>query len=113
MKVLSVKNRVKKLNLKLGETIHLLIAFMIVISAVCLFGIQSYSYLKYGIWLSLSVTDGLAAIGVDWASKPTDWIGLWKLMNKVPLSMSLFFLGLYVYHDYDKTITLKRSKSKT
>ncbi|ABM02104.1 hypothetical protein Ping_0237 [Psychromonas ingrahamii 37] len=95
------EEKVNKIESKIGKSIHLLIAFIIVISAVCVFVFQTYTYLKSGVWLPLSVIDGFSTIGFEWAKNPTDWIGLWELVDQVPLSVGLFLIGLYVFQFYD------------
>ena len=61
-----------------------------------LFVWQIYAWLKSSLWPSVSVIDALRWMGVSWAVAPHDWLGLHKLLNLVPLALTLFIVGLAI-----------------
>lgn len=97
------EEKVTLIKSKICKLIHLFIAFILIVLILCILIFQVYGYLKNGIWVPLSVTDALIYLEFKWASNPTDWTGLWTLINKVPLSACLLLIDLYVFYDYDKT----------
>lgn len=54
---------------------------------------QVYRWFRYGEWVSYSAIDGLKKLGNVWASYPEDWLGLYKLLDGIPLSLSCFIIG--------------------
>ncbi|MEW8202711.1 MAG: hypothetical protein AB2697_21855 [Candidatus Thiodiazotropha endolucinida] len=53
-----------------------------------------YSYLKSGNWDSIDTIDLLREMKADWAFNPTDWIGLWEVLNAIPLFIILIILPI-------------------
>jgi len=61
-------------------------------------GWQVYGYLRYAVWNSLSVIDALRWLGSNWASStPTDWTGLYSILEWTPLSFGVLILGALLY----------------
>lgn len=61
-------------------------------------GWQVYGYLRYAVWNSLSVIDALRWLGSSWASStPTDWTGLYSILEWTPLSVGILILGALLY----------------
>ncbi len=60
---------------------------------------QVYLYLKHGEWTALSVIDGLLYLLREnppiWLLYPHDWVGVHKLLDKTPLALGLFILGIF------------------
>ena len=54
---------------------------------------QIYIFLKSGQWLSLSVISALNWCQVEWAIVPTEWFGLYKVLNWLPLSLTSLIIG--------------------
>jgi hypothetical protein len=67
---------------------------LILIAGLIIFGWQIYQYLRYGIWNSVSIITLLAAMKYQWASNPTDWMGLHYVLTIAPLSGTLIIIGL-------------------
>lgn len=68
-----------------------IMAGLVLGSAVLLF--QAYTYLRYGMWPPISLIDGLSLVNFGWATNPTDWKGLHKILSKIPLSLVFFIAG--------------------
>ncbi len=64
--------------------------------SICIFlalgtvGWQTYTWLKFGAWVPLSLVDLLAKGGVSWAEAPEDWFGLHHILNAIPLTLFFF-----------------------
>jgi hypothetical protein len=69
---------------------------LLVIGGIGLIVWQIYFYLKWDVWTSLSLIDGLAYFDYVWARNPTEWYGLHALLDKAPLSMLIIVLGIWV-----------------
>ena len=83
------------------------VLLMIIGVAFCLGGAgivvyQIYTYLKSGNWEPISTIDALLLFEIQWAMNPTDWLGAWKVLDKIPASVPIFVCGLIVLNDYDK-----------
>lgn len=57
-------------------------------------GYQIFLYLKNGFWQSLSIIDVLSYFNIPWAVWPNDWIGLWKVLNFINISIPVSFIFL-------------------
>jgi|GEM_PF-4733309 hypothetical protein len=55
---------------------------------------QIYWYLRIGEWYSFSVITGLRWLNVQWAFYPTEWIGIYKILDEFPLCLGMFICGL-------------------
>jgi hypothetical protein len=73
-----------------------IVGLALMIGSVCLLGWQVYEYLRYNIWTSVSVITALGWINVGWAFNPTDWLGLYNILIKMPLCLIMFVLGFFV-----------------
>ena len=71
-----------------------IVGFGLMLCAVCLLGWQSYEYLRYNIWIPISVMTMLEWMKVGWALNPTDWLGLYNLLIKIPLSLVYLWLDI-------------------
>jgi len=51
---------------------------------------QAYGYLQSGSWIGVSVIDVMvwSGVGGAWASEPTTWFGVWKLLSGAPASIA-------------------------
>lgn len=63
---------------------------------------QAYIYLKNGLWHPISSIDALVLLEVEWAISPSDWFGIWKILNQIPLSILVIIFSLFIFHNYDK-----------
>ncbi len=91
---------VKILNSFLEKTGSYLFYICLLIIALIGGGIviyQIYNYLKTGTWLRISIINAFVLFENKWAINPNDWGGLWAVLNKTPLSISLisFSFGLF------------------
>lgn len=57
---------------------------------------QIYRYLRYDIWTSVSVIDALRWSSVMWAHNPTDWLGIYRILDWMPLSLAFPSIGIFV-----------------
>ena len=57
---------------------------------------QILYYLKTGEWFSMSVVFLLQKIGFEWTSNPTDWIGIYNLLDRIPLSFACIMAGWFL-----------------
>jgi hypothetical protein len=73
-----------------------IVGFGLILCAVCLFGWQAYAYLRTSFWNPISVITMLEVMKVVWALHPNDWLGLYKILKEIPLSITLFIVGLCV-----------------
>lgn len=69
----------------------------LIFSGLGIFVNQIYTYLKLGEWQPYSIVDSFKSVGLKWASTPNDWIGLWEVLNFMPLSLVLIILSLVVF----------------
>lgn len=67
-----------------------------VLSFVAVLGWQVLHYLKEGVWLPVSVVDGLQYVGLEWALHPTSWVGLYNVLNIVNLGFAIMICGWVV-----------------
>jgi hypothetical protein len=65
-----------------------------IVAAIGILGWQVYTYLKLGIWQSLSVITALLWLNIDWARSPHDWLGVYKVLDGMPLSLAAFLIGV-------------------
>jgi len=59
-------------------------------------GWQIYEYLRHDIWNSVSVVSALQWLGVKWAIVPTDWVGLHRILEWTPMSLTLVAIGVLI-----------------
>lgn len=69
------------------------IAIIIMLGGIAIFGYQVYQYLKAGIWQPISLTTAMQFMNVKWAISPTDWAGLYQILDFIPLSATVFVAG--------------------
>lgn len=65
------------------------------LGALGILGYQIYFYLRSGYWLSLSIITVLGWLGSEWALDPKEWLGLYKILEWIPLAAACFLLGLF------------------
>jgi hypothetical protein len=51
-------------------------------------GWQVYKYMRIGEWYPLSVISALRWCNVQWSFFPTEWFGLYKILDYLPLSVA-------------------------
>lgn len=55
---------------------------------------QSYHFLRYGSWPSISlITFSSIFLSSSWISSPTDWQGIHWILEKIPASLAFLALG--------------------
>jgi len=88
------------LFVRIFERIFYCLYFGFCFAGIGVLGHQTIFYLRKSAWKPLSVTviDGLLHLNrkspPDWLLDPQDWIGLHNLLDRTPLSLALFLLGL-------------------
>ncbi len=60
----------------------------------CILIWQIYGYLRFEIWRSLSLVDILRGFEMKWAVAPADWIGLYRILEWMPLSLLVPVVGV-------------------
>ena len=74
-----------------------------VFTPIGIVGWQIYGYLRFGFWQSLSVIDALRWTDIQWATAPTDWVGLYGVLEWLPLSAGVAIFGflflVIIYQD--------------
>jgi len=73
-----------------------LIVLIMFFSPIFILGFQIINYLKKGFWEPLSLIDILQYFHINWALWPTNWIGLWKILNVLNASVPIIFLCLMI-----------------
>jgi hypothetical protein len=68
---------------------------VLMLIGVCVLGWQAYEYLRYSFWTPVSVITMLEVTKVGWALYPTEWLGLYNILNAIPLSLAYFVIGLF------------------
>ena len=79
-----------------GAIIYILILGSSLLGGLFIIGMQIFFYLKEGAWNSVSIIDGLVELNLKWAINPQDWLGLWNILDFLPLSVSLLVLGFII-----------------
>ncbi len=60
-------------------------------TVVGIIGWQALGWLKTGEWPSLTLLTGLATFGLEWATSPHSWIGIYNVLEHVPLTVAIFW----------------------
>ena len=71
-----------------------------ILAPICIFGYQILTYLKTGFWQSISVINVMQYYGIKWAFVPNDWLGLWKLLNMVNISVPIFIIFSWISYGF-------------
>lgn len=84
----------------------LYLAIGLFLGTVGLLMYQAYTFLKFGNWPPVSLLAGLAEVfGGDlaaWASNPTKWIGVHKILNWIPMTLVLGVAGVVMLQAADE-----------
>lgn len=73
-----------------------------ILCAVGIIGWQYINFLMHGEWHSLSVISALQWFGIRWSYFPTEWLGLYKILDFFPLSLATFILGGVLAYFFQK-----------
>ena len=77
---------------------------------------QIFHYLRYGDWVSISALDLLVAMGLKWAVSPTDWMGVFHVLEWLPLPLFSFLvlcmLGYLKFNFFENTYQVLMEKTK-
>jgi hypothetical protein len=57
---------------------------------------QYYGLLTGGNWIRISTIDLIETLGCTWAADPKIWNPLWKILDWIPSSISLFIAGAVI-----------------
>ena len=60
----------------------------------CILLWQAYGYLRQEVWQPVSAIDALRYVNMKWAFAPTDWLGLYRILEWMPLSLLLPIAGV-------------------
>jgi hypothetical protein len=84
------------MNSRENDEIEYLYSAIFFLAALAIIFWQVYAYLRFSIWNEVSLITALMWIDSNWATYPTDWIGLHNLLQKIPLSGLSFLIGFLV-----------------
>ena len=73
------------------------IGFLLMVVGILILGVQIYEYLRSGEWQSLSIISLMQFFKIQWALMPSDWIGLYNVMDMVPLSLAALVAGFLFF----------------
>lgn len=82
------------MNASSDESIGAMFGGLLATAAVCVVGWQVYTYLRHDIWTPVSIITALQWMDMNWAWRPSDWLGFYNILLKIPLSVSLFVVGV-------------------
>ena len=60
----------------------------------CILLWQVYGYLRQEVWQPVSTIDALRYVNMKWAIAPTDWLGLYRVLEWMPLALLLPITGV-------------------
>lgn len=69
---------------------------LLILGAIGIVGWQLYTYLKLGEWHSISVITAMRWCEIKWSFSPTGWLGLYEILDFVPLSIAVFCAAIAV-----------------
>ncbi len=81
----------------IGEIVHVFFGIGPILVPIGIVGWQIYEYLRHDIWNSLSVVSALQWWGVKWANAPTDWVGLHRILDWIPLSLAFAAIAVWFF----------------
>lgn len=90
-------SKAKMPNYEFQEFIPVVAIVGLIFSGIGIILWQLYHYLRFNEWISLSVVDLLKWCEVKWAFLPTDWLGMYRVLEFAPLSGSLFVAAWIVF----------------
>jgi hypothetical protein len=91
-----------KIRSRIEQTLSFIFASSLLLIGIGIFGYQVYSYLRFGSWLPFSVIDLMVIFNIEWAESPIDWLGVWEILNKIPVSVFFIGLSILAFNSYDK-----------
>jgi len=71
-------------------TLLVVVSFL---SGLSIVGWQVYGYLRQEVWQPVSAIDALRYLNMKWAIAPTDWLGLYRILEWMPLALLLPITG--------------------
>lgn len=80
-----------------GEFIVVGVIVGLIFSGIGTFLWQVYHFLRFDEWTSLSLVDALRWCDLPWAYLPTEWVGLYRVLDFIPLSISLLVSSVCVF----------------
>jgi hypothetical protein len=89
MKLLSREDLTPK---KAIQSVRMTIGTVMIVAGIGIFGLQCYSWLRSGEWMSVSLID----LWPNSESFRQDWRGLYKMFNAIPSALVLFVLGIWI-----------------
>ena len=65
------------------------------LGAISIWMYQVFSFLRFGQWMPISVLTALSWLEVEWAIFPNQWLGVYKVLDFLPLSLvSIIFAAI-------------------
>lgn len=84
-----------------SDNIRAIALILLLFGGLGVMGWQIYGYLKFGVWMPISIITALEWMQVQWAHSPNDWIGLHNIVQKIPLSVAMCtpsLVGILIAH---------------
>jgi hypothetical protein len=70
------------------------IGVLISTQSLLILGWQVYGYLRQAVWQPVSAIDALRYLNMNWAIAPTDWLGLYRFLDWMPVTLLLLITGV-------------------
>lgn len=79
------------------------VAILSILASVGIVIYQTYEWLRYGDWIKISVLQLLSFSEElqSWIYYPTEWVGVHKIFELIPLSLALFLIGIAIIANQD------------
>lgn len=84
------------MNTDKDDFIKFIAAITLIFGGLGVVGWQVYEFLRNNSWNPVSVVTALQWMKIQWALNPTDWIGLYNILQMVPLSLMMIVSGWMV-----------------
>lgn len=84
----------------LGSHTKMIVGILLLVTGVGVVILQTYTWLRAGVWISYSVVDGAKLVWeTQWLYSPTDWLGVHSFLSKFPLSLLMIGVGFTLFID--------------
>lgn len=73
------------------------------VTAIIYGAYRTFQFLKHGEWPDILLLDVLKDIGIDWASNPQSWLGVYKIlagvsiMEAIAWGVGIFLIPVFLY----------------
>lgn len=64
-------------------------SMILLLGGIAVLAWQIYTYLRYNVWMPVSVLTLFEWMKIQWAFNPTDWKGIHTILDFLPLSAAM------------------------